>query len=374
MYCQLLKRNEEDEDHPLLFKLDPAFTVKDHARAKAADDLLSLEEADVDLLFPSRLSWKVLRAEMKEDRPNRYRLFRSQNLVEFVPQEDDVTRVTFTEQECKARIKPASFFHGMELVEIVASLDVAYSTSKFADFSCWTVDNIYKHEGKHIFALANMRLGRWKLSELGMEVARMIAITPGLARIVIEKNGPWESVRDEIYKACRAGGINCPYIVWRPTNFGGTSMKTKTQRIKTLESPLSDGLLYFVEGIPDLEQGLEQLVSFDGISKSSRKKNDCPDALSLAYETFYPRAMNADKSKELKAAEDAAQNAANVAAMQRHIFGSDPVYRAPIVDEPTRRGAFGIPRGLQGGGWGSSVAPSSNVGGWGQLHTRKRSS
>jgi hypothetical protein len=371
--AELLRRNEEDDDKFLLYHVEPCFEIKPQAAQKfAANDLLSLEESDVTLTYPTRLTWAWIREEMKKSRSNDFRFFRSQNLCQWLPPQDAELRVTFTEAELKMRTKPRSYFEPRRVIETVFSLDTAWSVSKFCDYSCGIITEICIHNDKTIALVTAAFLDRLKIPELAIAVVEALR-THNPTKVVAEKSGAWQSLWLEIQKVALLRSYTLPHFYWRATNLGGTTMKTKVARIKALEPRISDFSLWFCEGIPCLEQGLLQMVNFDGISKSSKKHNDFPDSLALGIETFFP-AAGSEQSEDLKKAEDAAQNAANVAAMKRRIFGSDPVYHAPVADEPTRRGAFNIPGLSSGtGGWGSSVAPSGNVGGWGQLHTRKRS-
>ena len=82
--AELLRRNEEEDEKFLLYHIEPCFEVLPHATEKfKANDLLSLEESDVTLTYPTRLTWAWCRDEMKKSRSNGFRFFRSQNLCQW---------------------------------------------------------------------------------------------------------------------------------------------------------------------------------------------------------------------------------------------------------------------------------------------------
>ena len=71
--AELLRRNEEVEDKFLLYHIEPAFEIRPSGAAKfAANDLLALEESDVVLTYPTRLTWSWIRDEMVKSKSNGY--------------------------------------------------------------------------------------------------------------------------------------------------------------------------------------------------------------------------------------------------------------------------------------------------------------
>jgi hypothetical protein len=354
---RLLKEEEEspDPEHPLIWRVDPIFTVKSQAIEKSKENLWLLEEADVDIL--PIFDWAHVRSEMKEGRKDDFRIFKMQNLCSFEPEVGEADRVVFTEADLKAHIKGLEFFQPMNVIETVMSLDISYVPSKHSDFSCLIVGKIIRQQDDHrMLLVSNTRLGRWKMSETALEVAKMVSITGGSLRLVLEKTGAYMDLRDQIVRACQQLSVPCPFMIFKATNLGGANAKSKAARIKSLEPLLANNQLWFLTGIADLEQGLSQMVSFDGISKSYRIKNDFPDALSLLATTFFIRNESEEKTKADEEEEERQRQAMVSAAHYAAVFGeSIPTFR-PSEPELSSRGQFGIP-GLRSG---NSVPSSSD--------------
>src|SRR5262249_51626222 len=75
----MIKRNEEDPEHPLAVRIDPVLEVKPHAVNKK---LLELVEDDVVLNFLPKLNWRFVRDEMRS--PEGIKFFQTQYLCEWI--------------------------------------------------------------------------------------------------------------------------------------------------------------------------------------------------------------------------------------------------------------------------------------------------
>lgn len=318
--AELQERNAQalaDGDETFLaYRVDPAFEIKPEARAKAEKNLLDLEESDVELRF-KRLNWEFLRKEMRAGRADNFRFFKSQSLCRWDHLSDETTKCTFVETELRARTKPQDFFEPMAVRETILAIDCAWSKSQWADFSALPVVKIIFREGRTMAVVVDCKMGRWNMSELATQIVQANH-DHNPTRVVCQKEGPWQSLNLEIMKQAMYRNFVPPQIYWKAANLG-SSFKSKALRIKVLETYIADESLYFCSGLWN-EQLFSQLVGFDGISTSNRRKNDGPDALALALENS---PMSSEESQEQTEEEQrrAEAEALRVAEYNR-IFGN----------------------------------------------------
>jgi hypothetical protein len=285
VYFELLKVNELDPDKPLAVFIQPAWILKPPARHKVPDHVLEVTEDDIEeLTIPSRWSYRDL---MKEARKN-VTAFLTQNLCMYIESEDAKTKIQFEEHVLRANVRLPGFFENpkFKLVETILGVDVAYSTSRYADYSAIACIKVYQGPDERYFAvIADVTMGRFKTSELGLEIVRaQIRHNPG--KIIIERAGNYEVLGAEIDNNCMRHGIAKMYnIFWKPTT-GGNSVKNKVARVKSLETLLNAGQLFLING-SFTESLIQQFVRFDGVKRSGSSdgsKDDGPDACSLAIE------------------------------------------------------------------------------------------
>jgi len=139
LYSVLLRREEKNrtagEDPKLLYTICPAWTPKSGVSKKAWDPTLTEEE--VDLLFPSRLTFRYLMGKLKEclATDSTAKVFRQQSLVSWVPDDESEVTVTFSETVLRSRLRPRSFFDATALpgTPVYMAIDVAWSIAKTAD-------------------------------------------------------------------------------------------------------------------------------------------------------------------------------------------------------------------------------------------------
>src|SRR6266705_696643 len=114
LYSVLLRREEKNQkeggEPKLLYTICPAWTVKPGVSKKAWDPTLT--EGDVELLFPSRLTFKHLMAKLKENlaTDKSAKIFRQQSLVSWLPDDESEITMTFSEETLRHRLRPRSFF------------------------------------------------------------------------------------------------------------------------------------------------------------------------------------------------------------------------------------------------------------------------
>jgi len=345
--AELLRRNLEDDDKPLAFRIDAAwilkteFVLNDEGKPRG---LREIKEHMVTLLFPERLSWKFLKAELRANPA----FFASQNLCIFPRDEDADIRCTFDETKLREHVKPMSFFSSDPISKVCLSIDTAFSTAASADFSCIACIKIVKHEDQDAAVVWDVDLGRWPYSELAVHIVQSIERNRP-TEVVIEKQGPWETLQREIMKQALYRNVVLPHIYFKNTTGGGTAPRAKSTRVKALEPLLADDQLWFVQA-HWTDQCLEQLRRFDGLTRSSAtRKDDFPDALAIGIQTYFPYhdgRKPIEKSEDQKAAEESAMKEARLRAMYARMFGNNETaarqpevqYEEPDSTSPLFRG------------------------------------
>jgi Terminase RNaseH-like domain len=333
LYATLIDRNDKDPDKPWAVRLDPAWTRKPHAMGKK---LRELEEDDVVLLFPEKLSWKFLQADLRSNEE----FFMSQNLVMFPTEEDSDLKVTFSEEDLRAHTKHPEFFAQMPLIEKVMSVDQAFSKSRFADFSCIANIELRKNKSRTIAVVTDVLLDRLKQSELAVAIVEACQ-KHHPTRVVVEKDGPWEALMTEIKKQALLRGYVLPYFIWRESN-PGNKQNAKAKRIKGLEPMIPSGELWFYSSYEWNEAVIAQFAKFDGLTKSnSSRKDDAPDAVAIGIEQFFPKTIDAEDEEDVKTQEErerqrkAAQDAQDLRKYYEHMHGPSP------LDTSTRASQWG---------------------------------
>jgi hypothetical protein len=322
----MIKSNEQDPEKPLAVRLDPVMEIRPEARGKG---LLELQEEDVILNFLPKLNWKFVRGEMRS--PEGLNFFRTQYLVQWV-KEDDGIRCQFEHDELHARVKNLGFFGNSAVAQVVMSLDRAFSISRYADFSCIIVGKVQSVENKQALVAVDVRMNRFKESELVRNIVEMIEKHRPTVFVSQQDKG-WSELSDAIRRQCVMKGIPAPWLRFHPID---NTDKAKARRVKKLELPLSDGRLWFVLS-HWTDATLLQLEKFDGITKSSSRKDDFPDALSLLWDAFgpkyedeIPKEDHAERQRELE--EEGARE------RRRHfhnaMFGGTPYVAPPPQTEP----------------------------------------
>ena len=333
LYAELLRRNEDDDDKPLVYRIDPAWTLKpefefnDEGKPRG---LREIEERMVTLLFPERLTWKFLQSELRANPP----FFASQNLCIFPRDVDADIRCTFEIEKLREHCRPISFFTTSLTAKTVLSVDTAFSTAMSADFSCLTTIKILKHEGKDAAVVWDVDMARYTYSDLAIHIVQAID-KHRPTEIVIEKDRSWQTLQREIMRAATLRGVILPHIYWKEPAGGGSLPMQKSKRVKALEPLLQNSQLWFVSaGWTD--QCIDQLRKFDGITRSSAsRKDDFPDSLAIGIATYFPfyDGRTIEKTPEQRAAEQAAQDDWKRREIYKRYFGSETVVHRPPTDQ-----------------------------------------
>ena len=359
LYSVLLMREEknlkEGGEPKLLYTICPAWTVKPGTSKKAWDPTLT--EDEVELLFPSRLTFKYLMAKLKENLATdpSAKIFRQQSLVSWVPDDESQITVTFSESLLRSRLRPRSFFDQTCLpgTPTYLAIDRAFSVARTADYSALAVVRvqpvIYDQEEKrstNALVVLDHQLLRAKESELIVAICKMIEKHSDLSAIVIEKDRHHEELILGVRKMCQQKSLTIPYIYLKDIK---NTPQSKAIRAKQLEAPLEDYRLWFVSSTWN-DQLIEQFVRFDGIKKSGStdgSKDDSVDCCALAYAQWGVKAqtevLNEDEEAARRKEEDEESRRMYAAHRYNAMFGNNPYSGTlrnpapPTVHAPTWR-------------------------------------
>src|SRR6266478_6650658 len=265
--------------------------------------LHTLVESDIESYLFSRFTWKGMRSEMTSPA-----FFLSQNLCIFPKGNEEGLRVTFTEDDLRNHLRREGFFRESPGALTVCSLDRAYSTAMYSDYSVVNVSKtmpVAAREGakpKMSMVVWDIFMDRVKESELVKAIVDMFAKHHPTC-FTSEKDKGWENLDLAIRKLCMLRGVPLPsFMRWIATNKDQTVLQ-KAKRLKKLELPLALDMLYFRQSSWDVDAVFAQFTKMDGgifVSANSHRKLDAPDAISLAYEQYFPRSLQEQDRKSTR--------------------------------------------------------------------------
>lgn len=218
------------------------------------------------VLFPERFSVEMLRAFQTE---NPY-LFNCQYLNNPIPGETQ----QFTPELIMAHFIPFTQIP-KENVRTFAAWDLGFSDKKYADFSVCAV-GVFDDKG-NIYILDIVR-GRY----LPHQLVNAIVTTNAKyrpARMGIEKAGGSVLLAPALDIKAREMKMYLP-IEWIKVN----PNKTKIERVSALESLLRQNKLWFVTGMNNKEDMLNEFTRFPKYSH-----DDIPDAIAILVENYRTR-------------------------------------------------------------------------------------
>ena len=299
LYSVLLRREEKNqsagEDPKLLYAICPAWTVKAGVSKKAWDPTLT--EDEVELLFPSRLTFKYLMGKLKEclATDTSAKIFRQQSLVSWVPDDESQITVTFTDAALRSKLRPRSFFDATALpgTPVYMATDDATSVSRYADFSAIAVVRVQpvSESKQNALVVLDISYGRWKHSEKITNICKVIE-RHGPSAWVLEKDRGHEELVLGVRKMCHLKNLTMPHVILRDIKNGPQAKALKVKN--NLEASLEDSRLWFTLGSWN-DACFQQFVRFDGIKKSGStdgSKDDIPDSVATAYQVWGPRAIS----------------------------------------------------------------------------------
>ncbi|HXM97159.1 MAG TPA: hypothetical protein VN982_01655 [Candidatus Dormibacteraeota bacterium] len=322
----LVTRADETEDGSAKYRIDPAWTVKVDAKHK---ELTQLVEEDVELLFPSRLSWKFLQKEVRASKSNGYRFFRMQNLCEFLPTDLNEIKLHFDPDVLTRACIPQS---AVPAGDNIISVDVAYSMSARADLTSIGIVRMHENSANEkCMCVLDIEADRLRGSELAH---RLVMLTRQYnPKVVLIEQGPTsDSLRTQINLIGAKYECSVPVYFVQPSNV----KNAKFLRIKELELLLSVGRLKFASSAY-VDALFAELQKLDGAVSSGRKKDDRADCLSQIATTFRIYAATPNKNKTPAENEDEMEKMRKQAekrAQYERTFGGQN-YQPKAPDAPT---------------------------------------
>lgn len=238
-----------------------------------------LKEEDVELLFPEKLTYAVLRKKMLSNE----RDFRCQQLNE--PQ-NDIAAIQFNEdtlRECliqSTKVPPAC--------DIVIAWDWAATSAEKSDYSAGAVGAIDRNT-LELYVL-EIDYGRWKSSTLAEKIV-YLAKRHNPRVILIEKSNGSELLQNEIQRLAMRLRVATP-IMWLQVD---NNADAKANRIKGVETLVNEHRIKFVQG-QWVDEMFAQFIRFTGERKNRGRKDDIPDAVSMLTHFLPKEATESSKT------------------------------------------------------------------------------
>ena len=300
-----------------------------------------LQEHMVDIYFPEFMPFRILMAKCRQNE----KAFRCQQLNE--PAGSDLA-CDFDEATLHAHLILQTKVPRPENSEprkTVITWDTAHGNSSGSDYSAGAVG--YCHEQSRTLYVLEVRDGKWKDSDLAIQIVDMHMKWKPLFT-EIEKFAGWELLAAEIQRVAMRRFRTNITVVWRAVDM---TAGAKRNRVKGLEALLANDRLYFVEG-EWIENAFQQFVRFTGFSK--KRKDDIPDAISFLQRLIPAERRDPDGSVESESerkAREAAELKEEFArqhtdAAYRTIFQAQAVPKPPApspeaAEEDSRADIFG---------------------------------
>jgi hypothetical protein len=320
LYKTIIDRSAKTQHRHLDYVINPAWTLKPEAIGKNIHDIV---ESDVEsLLFPSRMDFDFLKAELENGSE---KTFRRENLCQWVDDDDPNLKLHF-DRTCMDRN-----VINIEQVptggDVYVTGDLGFSLSKYRDPSSFTV---HKTIEDTIYILLQST-GHWNDNGKAEEIVRIARNYPGVFnKCILEKYSANEGLDKEIQLIAMKYGTNVP-VFWLPPT---QDAEAKFRRLKhSVESSIFNGKVKFVrpkEGIgPNwIEDLFQELLKLDGTGprrRSSTIRDDRGDSLSLAIKFFLKSADSADAEEMEKIREQ--EEAREMIRMQaERIYGPSHFY------------------------------------------------
>ena len=315
------------------------WTVKKGVNKLPHDKTLTIDE--VTLLFPEKLgtaeqTFKELKKKLIKNPIE----FRCQQLNEPVGDIDTRPLVSFSEDELRAHMV------GMSAVpkdgDIYITWDTALTDNRYSDYSAGAVVKVCHDVAKDKYTLYNleMKCDRFKQSELAFQIVALNKKWNPKSTI-IEKLSGFELLQREVQRQAIIQGVSFNAFWKSPPS----SPDAKCNRIKGLETLLNNDQLYFVTG-DWIDMLMMQFCNYTGEKKNRGRKDDIPDALSIAA-VFMPIGDREQKDKETESVKkllDEAKKQAAIKQQYERIFGTNVTIVStpePQVSADPRNKIFG---------------------------------
>ncbi len=304
LYKTIQDRSAKTGHKYLDYRIDPAWTLKPEAVSKNIHDVV---EDDVQsLLFPSRMNFEFLKAELENGSE---KTFRRQNLCQWIDDSDPSLVLHFDRAMLESARVTSRQVPEEGNVCIVG--DLAFTMSPYRDASSFTIT---KSVGDVLYVLLQST-GHWSEGGKAEEIVRLARTYPAVFdRCFLEKYSGFEGLEKEIRLVSARYGMKVP-VFWVEPSHGA---ENKFRRLKNnVELAISQGKIKFVipnEGEPDwIEALILELLKLDGSGpkrRSSSIKDDRGDSLSLAVRFLLKSAGDQDTEELRRLAEKAEEDAA----------------------------------------------------------------
>ena len=315
----------------MLHIIDPAWTVKESGKGK---DIFELAEIDVELLFPERLSWKVLRQKLKDGDP-KGRTFRMQSLCMFLPEVEEDQKLQFDKDVLARNVLAPEMIPPTDEA-VYASGDLGFSKSRYADPSAFTILKVAETK---LYVLDQIA-GNWRDSEKAQKIVEMQRKYPSIKMWVIEKYPSFERLAEDVRMEAMRYGI-IVNIRWVNAD---NKADAKFRRLKSIETYVAQGRVKFQAGIytADLFAELEKLDDSGPKRRSSSIKDDRGDSLGLGIQFFMPSPDEEDAALRQKFLEEMEEKE-NRTRQYNRIFGSASITAAPAAEDYPQQDARNNP-------------------------------
>ena len=287
-----------------------------------------IKELTADMVvvtFPQKEGFNKLRKKLL----NNERSFRCQQLNEPAGiDRDDGFRVQFDEDSLRAHM--ILMANASKDGDIFICWDWALSANKYSDMSVGVAGRVYFKDGIWGICVLEIIFGRWRASELALQIVSFNKKW-NPKKTLIEKSNGAELLNLEIMRKAAQFEMMMD-VFWKPP---ALQENAKRNRIKGLESLLSDNRLYFIVG-PWLDETFSQLTRYTGEKKNRGRKDDIPDALSyLSF--FLPTSLGGEKDSEEMQALVKAQKDINMRKRNYERYFGGQQLPPPPVDAPRPR-------------------------------------
>jgi len=308
------------EDAPLKYFCRAGWTVKEEFKTVPLRDL---KKHMVDLLFPEKLSWAVMRKKLSSNE----RDFRCQQLNEPQP---DIDALQFSEDVLRAHLVQMAAVP--KDLTIYNAWDWAPTATERADYSAGAVGAVDRPKAE--IYVPEVDFGRWRSSELAFHIVDLARRTKPQC-ILIEKAMGTELLQQEIVRVALRHQVATP-ILWLPID---NQYDAKTNRIKGLETLLAEGRLFFVQG-PWIDETFAQFLRYTGLRKNKGRKDDIPDAISM-LQFFLPKEpSNPVDAEVVRRQQEEAEKQAAQEAYMRVVFNRNPPPKQAESRSPVRKSPF----------------------------------
>lgn len=319
---------DNPEENPVKYFCRGCWTVKPEF---VEVPLKELTADMVNLTFPQKRTFKSLRAKLL----NNEREFRCQQLNEPAGlDKDDGFRIQFDEDALKAHM--ILTINAPKDGDIFICWDWALSANKYSDMSVGVAGRVYFKDGIWGICVLEIVFGRWRASELALQIVSFNKRW-NPKKTLIEKSNGAELLNLEIMRQAARFEMMMD-VFWKPP---ALQENAKRNRIKGLESLLSDNRLHFIVG-PWLDETFSQLTRYTGEKKNRGRKDDIPDALSyLSF--FLPTSLGGEKdSEEMRALVKSQKEQSMRKRNYERYFGGPQQLPAPPPEAPRRGGPGNI--------------------------------